>query len=516
MSPARRVSPATRSSAGAAAIPPRSASAASGWARATAWKTRTATSPPSTASWDSSAFPATTGSLSPDVCRSFYSSALSASARGTGTAVTYGLSTSGAAAAVGSVGSGVVYGPDGEYGCFDTQCLGAATNVSIGTGVCFGFYESFDIVPGDSSALVQSVSPIPVPVGPEFSTSQVFTPIDTPGSRLIGTEDCLSIGAGALPFDLGAYNCNTQLTVANDPDSNDDGVPDTDTLALNLDPVAPGGDTDGDGVPDVAELGADMARPRDGDGDGVIDALEGGDAAADAAVADGTPLGGGRSVTVRTADGELLSAVGGSRGDGSAPDDATDIYAVLGYTTTAPVDGSVSVALAFDDALPTALSLYRIDAMGNFRRLPDSTWSRTGDATLSLTATDGDETTDLDGLADGTITDLLAFGRARADGGNVGGTDGNVPLGGDIGNGAGGNGSSGGGNGGNVGGGATIVDDGSVASDGGGGGGCTVDTGQRRDPLLPVLSLFAVCWAVRRRASRFEPVRDASSSARSG
>ena len=60
--------------------------------------------------------------------------------------------------------------------------------------------------------------------------------------------------------------------LAEDDDTDGDGLPDEDELELGTDPEDP--DTDGDGIADGAEAGGDLDDPPDTDGDGTIDPLD--------------------------------------------------------------------------------------------------------------------------------------------------------------------------------------------------------------------------------------------------
>ena len=232
-------------------------------------------------------------------------------------------------------------------------------------------------------------------------------------------------------------------------DSNGDGVTDTQATDLGLDPDDPDGDTDGDGIADANEIG-DPANPVDADSDGVIDALEAGGSAIDASVAAGLPLDNGDAVTI-SASGQTLSGVAAGAATGT-PKGVAFPLGTISYTTTSAVGGSVTVRLTFSAALPTNMKLYKVDNNGTYTELPDSVWTQVNTTTIDVTLTDGDPTTDLDGVADGSIEDPLAVG--------------------------------------------------SPASSNGGGGGCTLssaDNNRTVDPLMPLMVLAAVASLYRRR-----------------
>jgi hypothetical protein len=361
-------------------------------------------------------FPAGNGIIPPEACRLMYAPALSDVAKTSGIGMTYGTSGAAGAAVAGSLEVGVAYGPAGEFGCYNTYCGGGLTDVSAGGAVCGGIYNTFDAINGDSSSSVETVTV--TLEGLNLSTSQITTPVASPPVNLIGTEDCLGLGVGISPFDVGVYNCTTQVTSVN-PDSNGDGLLDSEISALNLNPSAPNGDTDGDGVADSIEIGADPEHPLDSDGDGVIDALEPGADASNASVASDAPLPDGSSVTIRTEGGELLKDIGSSQN--IAPAGVTLPFGEISYTVTAPVGGSVKVTLAFSADLPTNLTLYKVNHSGAFNALPASVWSRVNARTIDLTLTDGDPQTDLDGVADGVIDDPIALAEVSAAGGGSGG-----------------------------------------------------------------------------------------------
>jgi hypothetical protein len=366
-------------------------------------------------------FPDGNGIIPPQVCRRMYSPALSRTAQRIGAAQTYGLSGASGAIAASTAESGTAYGAGGEFGCYNTLCAGVVTDVTIGVAACTGLYNSYGAVNGDSSASVESVTV--TEQGLTLSTAQIYTSFNHPPVSLIGTADCLGLAVGKAPADIGVYNCTTQVTDAN-PDSNGDGLPDSEVAPLNLDPAAPNGDTDGDGVPDSTEIGADVMHPLDSDHDGVIDALEPGAAATDASIASDVPLPDGKSVTITSLTGELLSGVA-SASNSNAPSGIDFPFGVISYTVTAPVGGSVTVRLVFSADLPSRITLYKVDHDGNYSRLPAASWRRIDRRTLEITLTDGDPLTDLDGAVNGSIDDPVSVGvAAPANGGGSGGDGG--------------------------------------------------------------------------------------------
>lgn len=206
-------------------------------------------------------------------------------------------------------------------------------------------------------------------------------------------------------------------------DSNGDGITDGDAKALGLNPIAPGGDTDGDGLTDVFEIGGDLANPLDSDDDGLIDALETGADANNARIAALGNINGFRLWSIQTAAGETLSQV--SRGTlvNPPPEVSRSNIRTMVYTTTSPVGGSVRVRMKYYSFVPNAnyLIVYKVDNANVYTVLPDALWTRVDDSTLDVTLTDGDPQTDLDNIANGLIVDPLALGNATPPGSGGGG-----------------------------------------------------------------------------------------------
>jgi hypothetical protein len=271
-------------------------------------------------------------------------------------------------------------------------------------------------------------------------------------------------GASSDSFDIPSNDGDESLVTVNvsgsgteisSQDSNGDGMSDVDAIALGLDPGDPDGDTDNDGQPDVIEVGADIENPMDNDGDGVIDGLEPGDAANDAEIASGLLLASGDTVTITTAPGEMLSNV---RSDDLADgqDGINFPFGTIGYTTSSPLGGHVTVRLTFSSDLPGNLVIGKVDRANNYTELADAIWDRVDDRSVDVTLTDGDPQTDLDEAANGSIEDPVAVG-------------GIVDVGG-IAGGGGGGGS-------------------------GGGGGCTLGSTAKMDPVwLFILFVPGICY----------------------
>ena len=151
-------------------------------------------------------------------CESFYSEEMSRNAVAQNATITRssGLGIVGVAGA--SFGTGVAYGANGEYGCFDTVCVGVDIDASIEQFNARGTYNEFSNIPG--TATVQ-VSEGQVPYSPlNFGAGLVFS-----GGELTGSEAIFAFGIGVspIPVALGVYTCETNLSAVYNY-ANDDGV----------------------------------------------------------------------------------------------------------------------------------------------------------------------------------------------------------------------------------------------------------------------------------------------------
>lgn len=180
------------------------------------------------------------------------------------------------------------------------------------------------------------------------------------------------------------------------------------SIAVGLDPNATTTDTDGDGVPDIVEIG-DPANPNDVDADGVLDLFESGASAGDSSIASGLPVIDG-SVSLSSA-GQVLSAVSHRQVSGDPVPGVSFPQGVIDYYTTVTTPGASQVVfLTFSSALPTGFEMYKVSAAGVYSPWPTGQWSKVDRFTVSLTLTDGDSQTDLDGLVNGVIVDPVAVG----------------------------------------------------------------------------------------------------------
>jgi|GEM_PF-5719499 len=161
---------------------------------------------------------ANNGAIDQQTCLALYSPGLHQTAYDLGLATTWAAGD-GFAVGVGEAQEfGVAYAPDGTYGCFTSLCVGVAIDVSISAFVSVGFYDSWDVIGGSSTAFVEGAGAGVV----SFSTSQIYArnsldPFDIVGfpSSPIGTEDQLALTISpddiVIPFNPGVYACETVL-----------------------------------------------------------------------------------------------------------------------------------------------------------------------------------------------------------------------------------------------------------------------------------------------------------------
>jgi len=154
------------------------------------------------------------GPITQTECLDAYSPAQQQAAKDIGSAITRGAGVGLAGGSSASLEVGMVYGPEGEYGCYSTQCAGISTDVSISTFASVGLYTSYGAVAGSSTAVVENAG-----VGvASYSTSQIFQGINADPSTndaLLGTEDAFAIGLSpediVIPVSAGAYACDTTV-----------------------------------------------------------------------------------------------------------------------------------------------------------------------------------------------------------------------------------------------------------------------------------------------------------------
>jgi len=147
--------------------------------------------------------------LDRDSCLAFYSAEVHQGAIDANLTLNFGITSGAAVVAGASYELGNVYGQNGKYGCYLTYCVGAETDVAIGSAFCAGLTSDYVAFAGDSFVIVESGGEIV-----ELTTSQNYKNgdcfISDPSPPCLnGTADCLGVGVGILPFSVGAYQCTT-------------------------------------------------------------------------------------------------------------------------------------------------------------------------------------------------------------------------------------------------------------------------------------------------------------------
>ena len=116
--------------------------------------------------------------------------------------VTVGVGYGGGVGISGTTEAGVMIGPDGQAGCYISQCLGAEIDIQGSVYENFGIYTAWENVPGRSIVISEGASIPFVEAG--YSTSQVMSSGD-----LVGVNYTFSAGLGLLPIDLSGVSCGT-------------------------------------------------------------------------------------------------------------------------------------------------------------------------------------------------------------------------------------------------------------------------------------------------------------------
>jgi len=222
----------------------------------------------------------------------------------------------------------------------------------------------------------------------------------------------VGFGDNILNLDFG-YRLKQDIVGSSEPDSNGDGLTDTDAINLNLDPNAPDGDTDGDGISDLAEIGGLVSAPLDADLDGIIDALEPGASAEDNGIAENLALTDGSTLTIIAPTGETLSEVEVTDTI-DLESEISSLFGSINYSVSSPAGGTITVRLIFSDELPDSLALYKEDNSGQLTRLSDNIWTRENKTTVAINLTDGEKITDLDASINGVIEDPIVFSTTSA------------------------------------------------------------------------------------------------------
>ena len=145
------------------------------------------------------------GFVNDEDCLSHYSRSVHQTAINSNSSLNFGYGAALSGVASASLEAGVVYGPDGCYGCYFTECVGAESNIGIEAYGTVGSYISYAAFGGEAIAIVEEVGE-----GINFLTSQVLN-LD---GDLIGTASSVSIGVSVLPFSVGVYDCVTLVDTA--------------------------------------------------------------------------------------------------------------------------------------------------------------------------------------------------------------------------------------------------------------------------------------------------------------
>ena len=176
----------------------------------------------------------------------------------------------------------------------------------------------------------------------------------------------------------------------------------------------------------------------DSNGNGILDSEEGTDGGDDFDK-DGTPdfqdsdtarvrqANGKDRITIHTSNGNFVNVQARNADDQTVPQAGkpatmTFPYGTCGFDITGLAPGAtVTVSLAFPDAVPDTAEYYKIHPTKGWRKIPFG--SNDGDNVITLTLTDGDDLTDADGIINGIIKDpgAVAVPAAVAGGGGGGG-----------------------------------------------------------------------------------------------
>jgi len=159
-----------------------------------------------------------------------------------------------------------------------------------------------------------------------------------------------------------------------------------------------GTDSNGNGVLDSEEGTDDTA---DFDGDGIPDYK-------DTDTARVCQANGGDQVLIHTSEGQLSGVWALNVDDAEIPQENKPAfqfpYGALRFDAIAVTPGAtVTVTLVFPDNVPENAAYYKIGASGTWSEIPFG--SNDGDNRITLSLTDGDPKTDLDGVENGVIQD---------------------------------------------------------------------------------------------------------------
>lgn len=366
-----------------------------------------------------------------NLCNSFYDVATAQRIAGqttTSLAYAYGTAITAGIGIAGSQETGVVYGPNGEFGCYRTNCTGIQFSAGADISACTTIDKQFPTNGEESRQFAVAVDAIPA-----FTDA---TPIGFGINVTLGYEDsdalnestgiCVFLGVGVgLPIiDVSGAVCTTDVNMTKTVlgtgntggqtgggctgvDSNGDGLPDGAAIAAGLDPAST--DSDADGMADVLEVGSDCDNPMDTDGDSVIDAIESGDNANDSSIAGPVKPVPDGELTLLVNSGDALSDISTPNVTDHGPGIVFDSGGFK-FTTSVPNGGSQTVSIMYDK-IPASPLLFLLGPSDSVTPIPADRWSLVDPTTINVSLTDGDAGTDQDGETNGSIMATLAIGQ---------------------------------------------------------------------------------------------------------
>lgn len=116
--------------------------------------------------------------------------------------VTVGTGYGGGVALAGTTEAGVMIGPNGQAGCYISQCIGVELDVQGSIYESLAIYPDWENVPGRSLVYSEGASIPGLEAG--YSTAQV-----TSDGQLLGVGYSFSAGLGIIPVDFSLMSCNT-------------------------------------------------------------------------------------------------------------------------------------------------------------------------------------------------------------------------------------------------------------------------------------------------------------------
>ena len=130
--------------------------------------------------------------------------AFSDMARELNATVTVGAGYGGGVGVSASTEAGFMIGPNGEAGCYISQCIGGELDIQGSVYENLAIYSDWGDVPGRSLVITEGVSFPFVDAG--YSTSQVIS-----NDQLVGAVYTFNVGFGILPIDLSLMDCRTNV-----------------------------------------------------------------------------------------------------------------------------------------------------------------------------------------------------------------------------------------------------------------------------------------------------------------